>query len=121
MKRLGIVSGFALALATTAGCSGMSASQAGQAIGSVVGSAIAPGIGTTLGALAGTLAGLVVDQEVDKAREKKERVDLGHQLNASSSLASTETPAGQSTRVWVDETVQNGRVLAGHFEVRPVP
>ncbi len=113
------VLGLGLLLAA-AGCSGMTASEAGQAIGSIVGSAIAPGIGTTVGALAGTLAGLVVDEQVDKAREKKERVDLGKQLTGTSAPQPSTPPPGQPTRVWVDEAVQGGRVLAGHFEVRPV-
>ena len=117
---LGMV-GFGLLL-VGAGCSGMTASQAGQAIGSIVGSAIVPGIGTTVGALAGTLAGLVVDEQVDKAREKKERVDLNQQLQGTSApQASPQSPVGQPTRVWVDETMRDGRVLAGRFEVRPVP
>ena len=118
-KRLVIIG---LGLLVLAGCSGVSATQVGQTAGTIAGSAIAPGIGSTLGALVGTLAGLVIDQQVDKVREQKERVELGHQLGSPSDQArANEPPVGQPTRVWVDEQVSGGRVLAGRFEVQYLP
>ncbi len=111
-----------LGMVTLAGCSGMSAAQVGQTAGAIAGSAIAPGPGTTLGALVGTLAGLVLDEQLDKTREQKERVELGHQLQTTPEAEAVEQPAaGQPTRVWVDEHVKHGRLLAGHFEVRNIP
>ena len=112
-----------ISLLVLSGCGGMSPSQLGQALGTIAGSAIAPGVGTPIGALVGTLAGLVVEGEVDKGREKKERVELNQQLNgARSAKAGTETspPGGTPTRVWVDEQWQEGRLIAGHFESRPL-
>ena len=108
---------------TTAGCSGVSPTQVGQTAGGIAGSFIAPGVGTQLGALVGTLAGMVVEQQVDKVREKKERADLGHQLNTPSdgTQPNTPQPTGTPTRVWVDEQLQRGRLLVGHFEVRNIP
>ena len=105
------------------GCSGVSPMQVGQTAGGIAGSLIAPGIGSTVGALVGTLAGMVVEGQVDKAREQKERVDLGHELAAapaSPASAAGSAPVGTPTRVWVDEQARNGRLTAGHFEVRPV-
>ncbi|MBI4354065.1 MAG: hypothetical protein HY595_02400 [Candidatus Omnitrophica bacterium] len=106
------------------GCAGMSPTQVGQTAGSIAGAAIAPGIGMPLGALLGTLTGLVFEQHVDQVREKRERVELGDQLqrpSLSTSTAPAEPAVGQPTRVWVDERVEHGRLIAGHFEVRPVP
>lgn len=104
----------------------MSAPQVGQAIGSVVGSAIAPGVGTTLGSLAGIMAGMVAQGHIDKATEKKEQKVLSEQMSrpAQSQAASldTSTPAamGPPTRVWVDETIQNGQIASGRFETRHI-
>lgn len=81
-----------------------------------------PGVGP-LGPLVGTLAGLVFEQHLDKVREQRERVELGDQLQRPSSATSlpSSPPVGQPTRVWVDERVEQGRLIAGHFEVRPIP
>ena len=107
------------------GCSGMSATQVGQAAGTIAGSAIAPGPGSTLGALVGTLAGMIIDRQVDKVREQKERVELGQQLGVSTPHATPAVPdgalIGQPTRVWVDERLENGRLVAGRFEVQRIP
>jgi hypothetical protein len=107
-----------------AGCAGVSPTQVGQTAGSIAGAALAPGFGMPLGALLGTLAGLVFEQQLDQVREKQERVELGDQLARPSSPIPSESstpPAGIPTRVWVDERVESGRLLAGHFEVRSVP
>ncbi len=108
----------------TAGCSSLSPTQVGQTIGSMAGGALLPGAGVPLGALVGTLAGMVVEKQVDKNREQKERVDLSRQLNrpadpAASQRAAAE-PQGQPTRVWVDEHLDGGRLIEGHFESRTV-
>ena len=113
-----------LVLLAVGGCSGVSPTQVGQTIGTLAGAAIAPGIGAPIGTLVGTLAGLVLEQEVDKVREKQERVELSKQLNhppSSSSVPAGERPLGQPTRVWVDERIEHGRLLAGHFELRTIP
>ena len=113
-----------LVLLAVGGCSGVSPTQVGQTIGTLAGAAIAPGIGAPIGTLVGTLAGLVLEQEVDKVREKQERIELSKQLNnptSSSSVPAGERPLGQPTRVWVDERIEQGRLLAGHFEQRTIP
>lgn len=107
-----------------AGCAGMSPTQVGQTAGSIAGAALAPGLGMPLGALLGTLAGLVFERQLDQVREKRERVELSDQLTRPSSPTASDssTPlVGVPTRVWVDERVESGRLLAGHFEVRSVP
>jgi len=110
--------------AALSGCSGVSATQVGQTAGTIAGAALIPGIGAPIGTLIGTLAGLVIEQQVDKSREQQERTVLTDQLKrgpASPGAASTGPFLGVPTRVWVDERVENGRLLAGRFEVRPVP
>jgi outer membrane lipoprotein SlyB len=95
----------------------------GQTTGTIAGAAIVPGIGAPLGALVGTLAGLLVEHQVDKVREQKEQVELTQQLSASSSSQAAgdgERLRGQAARVWVDEQVHEGRLIAGHFEVRTI-
>lgn len=103
----------------------MSAPQLGQAIGSIAGSAIAPGVGTTLGGLAGIMAGMVAQGQIDKATEKKEQKILSEQMdrpNQQNPAASEAMviAAGEPTRVWIDETMQNGKVSPGHFEARHI-
>ena len=92
-------------------------------MGTVAGAVALPGIGAPIGGLVGLLAGMVVQQEVDKKTEKRERVELGHELktmpNAATAAAGTEL-AGIPTRVWVDETFQNGRVVPGSFQERSI-
>ena len=101
------------------GCSGMPPAQVGQTAGTIVGAAVAPGIGPPVGALIGLLAGMVVQGEVDKATEKRERKDLSEQMAqpAATSTTTSQLP-GTPTRVWVDETLQQGRSVRGHFELR---
>ena len=110
----------------SSGCAGVSPTQVGQTAGSMAGAAIVPGIGMPIGALIGTLAGLVVEQQIDKGREVKERVDLSKRLSSASesktgSPSDMPTSGGQLTRVWVDEQVENGRLINGHFEQRVIP
>ena len=101
------------------GCAGVSPVQVGQMVGTIAGSAVLPGAGGPVGSLVGLLAGMVVQGEVDKSTEKRERKDLNQQL-ADDTVSSEQAapPLGEPTRVWVDETVQNGRVIPGHFESR---
>jgi hypothetical protein len=66
---------------------------------------------------------MVVQGEIDKATETRERQGLGEQLAAGPALASaqeTSPPQGEPTRVWVDEAVEEGRLVAGHFDVRSI-
>ena len=105
------------------GCAA-SATQVGQTAGGILGSLLVPGVGTGLGSLVGTVAGLVVDDQLDKAREKKERVDLSHELKPHPSdgavVAQRDEPVGRSARVWVDEALVNGTLMAGHFAERVI-
>src|SRR3989338_1537465 len=106
-----------LTLSCLSGCAGVPPAQVGQTAGTIAGAAIVPGIGAPLGGLIGLLAGMLVQGHVDKVTEQHERKDLSQQLAAGPSSTSGETviPHGQPTRVWVDETVQEGRLRAGHF------
>jgi hypothetical protein len=113
-------------VAMTSGCSSMSPSQIGQTAGTIAGGAIAPGIGVPIGALVGTLTGMVVEGHLDKARERKEHVELSNQLGGSAPLPKASTtmaalPLEAMTRVWVDEQLRDGRLVAGHFETRAIP
>lgn len=113
----------ALGTIVLCGCAGVSPSQVGQTAGTIAGAAVAPGVGAPLGALVGLLAGMVVEGQVDRATERRERVELGEQLADDPALAADRVgaPHNQPVRVWVDETVHEGRVVAGHFDVRYVP
>lgn len=102
----------------------MPPAQLGQTAGTILGAAIAPGIGPPLGALAGLLTGMLVQGQVDRATEKGERQTLAEQLASSSPSVAAEAPSapqGQPMRVWVDETLREGRLVAGHFEMRSSP
>lgn len=112
-----------MALLAVGGCAGVSPVQVGQTAGTVAGSAIAPGVGAPLGALVGLLTGMVVQGRIDQATEKRERRELGEQLARAplQSPAAAAPAPGTPTRVWVDETVQEGRLIAGHFETRNIP
>ncbi len=103
------------------GCSSVSPPQVGQAVGGIIGTAIAPGVGTQLGSIAGMLAGMLAQGQIDKANEKRERRTLGDQMATKGASLRTESPvlaSGTPTRVWVDETVQDGRLIAGHFDTQ---
>lgn len=111
-------------LLSTSGCAAMPPVQLGQTAGTILGAAIAPGIGPPLGALAGLLTGMLVQGQIDRATEKGERQTLAEQLGSSSPSVTPEAPPapqGQPIRVWVDETLRDGRLMAGHFEVRYIP
>lgn len=113
-----------VSISCLSGCSGVSPAQVGQTIGTLAGSAIAPGAGGMLGAAVGLLTGMLVQSHVDKVVEKQERQTLGDQLGAGPRTASASLDAslqGEPTRVWVDEAMTNGRVVAGHFDTRVVP
>ncbi len=114
-----------LLLSLCSGCSGVSAAQVAQTVGAITGSILAPGVGAPFGALVGTLAGLVVQGQVDQATAKREHVELNDQLAAGSPPAPLPEPAmlpqGEPTRVWVDEMLHGGRLIAGHFDVRAIP
>jgi hypothetical protein len=105
------------------GCAGLPPAQIGQAAGTIAGMAIVPGVGAPVGALVGVLAGMLVQREMDQVVEQRERRELGEQLAAGPQPAAAPPASqpGEPMRVWVDETVQNGRVVAGHFDVRYLP
>ena len=106
------------------GCAGVPPAQIAQTAGTIVGSAIAPGIGAPIGSLVGLLAGMVVQSQVDKSTEKHEREELGSRLGHTQPSAGETAAAstqGEPTRVWVDETMRDGRLAAGHFDVRYLP
>ena len=113
----------ALSVVFVGGCASVPPAQVGQTAGTIAGAAIVPGIGAPIGALAGLLAGMLVQGELDKATEKRERRELSQQLGADPHPASSEAgaPHGEPVRVWVDEAVQGGRLIVGHFEVRYLP
>ena len=110
-------------LGGSGGCAGFAPAQIGQIAGTIVGSAVAPGIGAPLGALLGILTGSAVQHQMDKVTESRERVDLGQQLKPQPAppSAPTQPLGGTPTRVWVDETLQDGRLVAGHFDIRHLP
>ena len=121
MKRPFLVGVLSLLLAS--GCAAIPPSQVGQTVGTIAGSAVAPGIGAPVGALVGLLAGMVLQGEVDKGTEKRERKELSQQLGVGSNpSAALERPTqGEPIRIWVDETVREGRLIAGHFDVGYLP
>jgi len=100
------------------GCAGLSPAQIGQTAGIIAGGAIAPGIGAPVGALVGLLAGMIVQGHVDKVTERHERQTLGQELATGPVADPPATPPLAQVRVWVDETVRNGRLVPGHFDVR---
>ena len=113
----------------SSGCAALPPAQAGQVAGTLLGAAVAPGVGGAVGSMLGTLAGIVLQQGMDKAQEGKERADLGNRLDpdgpghspSGGKQGGTQILIGNLERVWVDETVSDGRVLAGHYEQRHVP
>jgi len=80
--------------------------------------------GVPAGPIVGTLTGILVQGQVDKATEKRERKELGEQLAVGSRAAqpagANASPQGEPVRVWVDESVSDGRLIAGHFDTPPV-
>ena len=112
-----------IAVGAVAGCAGVSPAQVGQTVGTIAGSAVVPGIGAPVGALVGLLTGMLVQGEVDKVTEKRERKELSGQLASRPDSPGSPEPSvqGTPTRVWIDETVEQGRVIAGHFDTRALP
>ena len=117
-----VVIGIISVLVVSSGCAGVSPVQVGQTAGTIVGAAVAPGVGPPLGALVGLMAGMLVQGEVDKVTEKQERKTLGKELATGPSTTQEDhaLPGGRPTRVWVAETVHNGRLIAGHFDARDI-
>src|SRR3989338_3873700 len=107
-----------LVLVLVSGCSGMSATQLGHAVGALVAVAV-PAVSPAT-TLIGTLAGMMIDNKIQKAEDSLERRSLNDQLGVGSPGAAAAA-IGDPVRVWVDETVREGRVLAGHFDVRHLP
>ena len=108
----------------TAGCAGVGPSHVGQTAGTIAGAAIAPGIGAPIGSLIGMAVGLLVQNEMDKVTATRERRELGDQLAHKPSQArgpEMSSLQGEPVRVWVDEQLQDGRLIPGHFEVRYLP
>ena len=126
-----------LCSASIAGCAGMSPVESGYVLGSIAGGAAAGPAGAAIGSAVGSLAGVMVAKPLEQHREKQERQQLQNQLGAppvgaaSASMAPpAEPPAtdvavapggGVVTRVWVDERLERGHVLPGHFEARALP
>ena len=114
-----------LLAASLAGCASVAPTQVGQMMGTIAGSVAAPGVGGPLGGLVGLLAGMVVQGQVDRVTERRERVELGNQMETPSSPGAAapapQAPQGEPTRVWVDEHLLDGRLVAGHFEQRYLP
>lgn len=111
-----------LSLVVGSGCAMFSPVQLGQTVGTIAGAAAAPGVGAPFGALIGTLLGIVFQRQVDQVTAQRERKELSAQLGRDTPpLDETKQPVrpqGEPQRVWVDETVRDGAVLAGHFETR---
>ena len=110
---------------TLTGCAAISPAQVGQTAGTIAGAVIAPGIGAPLGAMVGMLAGMVLQGQVDQVTATRERQELGNQLARGAAPAAGGTaagpPGGTPSRVWVDETFHDGRLIAGHFDTRVIP
>lgn len=81
---------------------------------------MAPGIGVPMGSVLGSLAGMVIQREMNKADEKRERVELGRHVKPGDAVEAVQAPRPPA-RVWIDETLQGGRMTAGHYEVLPLP
>ena len=111
-----------LGLAGLSGCASFSPVQLGQTAGTIAGAAAVPGLGAPMGAILGSLLGSVFQKKMDRATEQRERVELADQLERGSDRNASEAraalPRGEPVRVWVDETVQKGQLMAGHFETR---
>ncbi len=120
LRRIGLIM---MSVGLCTGCAGVSPMQVGQTAGTIAGAAVAPGVGAPLGALVGLLAGMVFQKKADQVVEKRERSELSDQLQKGPSASSSEpalAPLGEPTRVWVDETLHDGRLVAGHFDVRNI-
>lgn len=111
-----------LGMVLSAGCASVPPAQLGHAAGTIAGMAIAPPL-APLGSLVGLALGTLVQKQLDQATETRERTELGRQLATQPSTPATAEPVssqGQPIRVWVDERVQEGRLIAGHFDTREI-
>ena len=111
-----------LSLAGVGGCASFSPVQLGQTAGTIAGAAAIPGIGAPVGAIMGSLLGSIFQKKMDQVTEQRERIELADQLEGGSgrsvSEARTALPRGEPVRVWVDEVIEEGQLMAGHFETR---
>src|SRR3989338_10596284 len=93
-----------LLAALLAGCASVSPTQVGQMMGTIAGSVAAPGVGGPLGGLVGLLAGMVVQGQVDRGTERRERGELGNQIENPShpgaAAPAPQAPQGEPTRGW---------------------
>lgn len=114
---------FSSSLLLASGCANLMPHQAGQTLGAILGGAVAPGIGVPMGSVLGSLAGMVIQRKMNKADEKRERVELGRHVKPGDAPGAIEQASAprQPARVWIDETSQNGRMIAGHYEILPLP
>lgn len=121
MKRLPALHVMSVTLLAAAGCASVPASQIGQTAGTIIGAAVAPGVGAPVGAAIGMLGGMLVQGRIDQHVETRERRELADQLGQPASAGAPGASAqfqGQAVRVWVDETVVNGRIVPAHFDVQ---
>ena len=120
MVRQIVVAGFSLVLVS--GCAAISPVQIGQTVGMIGGATAVPGVGAPVGALLGTIVGTIFQKRVDQETEQRERKELAEQLGTPAVVTSQSKPIappqGEPVRVWVDEFMQDGNILAGRFEVR---
>lgn len=108
------------ALIISSGCATAPAAIS-QAAGMLAAAAGAPGVAMPIT----LLTGLVLQSQIDKATETRERRELSDQMAGSVQAplvrVTPGVPAGQPERVWVDETVRDGRRIAAHFDVQRLP
>jgi hypothetical protein len=66
---------------------------------------------------------MLVQGRIDRATETRERRELGEQLQVGPGGAGMDAlpTQGAPVRVWVDESMKDGRRIAGHFDVRHLP
>lgn len=113
----------ALILALT-GCASVRPQELGHLVGTMAGGLLGGPPGAALGSLLGVALGGAVDRQIDQQQQKKERQVLAERMKQPSTVqpgthAAIASP-GELERVWVDEQVVNGRLVPGHFEVRPL-
>ncbi len=120
MVRQILVAGLSLVLVS--GCAAISPVQIGQTVGMIGGATAVPGLGAPVGALLGTIVGTIFQKRFDQVTEQRERKELAEQPGtpavAISQSKPIAPPQGEPVRVWVDEVMRGGNILAGHFEVR---
>ena len=111
-----------LCLAT--GCASVPPSQVANAAGTVAAMAVAvtpAAPAAPLVQLLGHFGSMLIQRKEDQVTETRERRELAEQMAGSGSILQGDPLAGEPVRVWVDETLKDGRILPGRFEVRYVP